>query len=33
MRFAKVPRLGSTRADIGVGVGSLLNANHATSFG
>jgi hypothetical protein len=32
MRFAKIFRLGSTRADVGVDVANLLNANYATTF-
>jgi hypothetical protein len=32
MRFAKILRFGSTRADIGVDVGNLLNTNYATSW-
>jgi hypothetical protein len=32
MRFAKILRFGSTRADIGVDVGNLLNTNYATTW-
>jgi hypothetical protein len=32
MRFAKIFRLGSTRADVGVDVANLLNANYTTTF-
>ncbi len=32
MRFAKILRLGATRADIGVDLANLLNTNYATSF-
>jgi hypothetical protein len=32
MRFAKILRFGSTRADIGVDVGNLLNTNYATDW-
>jgi hypothetical protein len=32
MRFAKILRFGSTRADIGVDVGNLLNTNYATGW-
>jgi hypothetical protein len=32
MRFAKILRFGSTRTDIGVDVGNLLNTNYATDW-
>ena len=32
VRFAKILRFGSTRADIGVDLANLLNANYATNF-
>ena len=32
MRFAKIVRLGSTRADIGVDLANLLNTNYATGW-
>jgi hypothetical protein len=32
MRFAKIVRLGSTRADIGVDLANLLNTNYATNW-
>jgi hypothetical protein len=32
MRFAKIIRLGATRADIGVDLANLLNANYPTGF-
>jgi hypothetical protein len=32
MRFAKIFRLGGTRADVGVDVANLLNANYTTTF-
>jgi hypothetical protein len=32
MRFAKILRFGSTRADVGVDVGNLLNTNYATNW-
>ena len=32
MRFAKILRFGSTRADIGVDLGNLLNTNYATTW-
>ena len=32
MRLAKIVRFGSTRADIGVDIGNLLNTNYATDF-
>ena len=32
MRVAKIVRLGSTRADIGVDIANLLNTNYATTF-
>jgi hypothetical protein len=32
MRFAKVVRLGSTRADIGVDLANLLNTNYTTTW-
>ncbi|MGH9239725.1 MAG: carboxypeptidase regulatory-like domain-containing protein [Vicinamibacterales bacterium] len=32
MRFAKILRFGSTRTDIGVDVGNLLNTNYATGW-
>jgi hypothetical protein len=32
MRFAKIVRLGSTRADIGIDLGNLLNTNYATNY-
>jgi hypothetical protein len=32
MRFAKILRFGSTRADVGVDVGNLLNTNYATGY-
>ena len=32
MRFAKIFRFGSTRTDIGVDVGNLLNTNYATNW-
>jgi hypothetical protein len=32
MRFAKIFRFGSTRADIGVDLANLLNTNYATNF-
>ena len=32
MRFAKIIRLGSTRADIGVDLANLLNTNYATGW-
>jgi hypothetical protein len=32
MRLAKIVRFGTTRADIGVDIGNLLNTNYATDF-
>ena len=32
MRFAKIVRLGSTRADIGIDLANLLNTNYATNW-
>jgi hypothetical protein len=32
MRFAKIIRFGSTRTDVGVDLGNLLNSNQATVF-
>ena len=32
MRFAKIVRFGSTRADIGVDLANLLNTNYATTW-
>jgi hypothetical protein len=32
MRFAKILRFGTTRTDIGVDVGNLLNTNYATGW-
>ena len=32
MRLAKILRFGSTRADVGVDIGNLLNTNYATDF-
>ena len=32
MRFAKILRFGSTRADIGVDLANLLNTNYATTW-
>jgi hypothetical protein len=32
MRFAKILRFGSTRSDIGVDVGNLLNTNYPTAY-
>ena len=32
MRFAKIFRIGSTRADIGVDLANLLNTNYATTW-
>jgi hypothetical protein len=32
MRFAKIVRLGSTRADVGVDVANLLNTNYTTTW-
>jgi hypothetical protein len=32
MRLAKIFRIGSTRADVGVDIGNLLNTNYATGF-
>ena len=32
MRFAKILRFGSTRADIGVDLANLLNTNYATNW-
>jgi hypothetical protein len=32
MRFAKIIRIGVTRADLGVDLGNLLNTNYATGF-
>ena len=32
MRVAKIVRLGSTRADIGVDIANMFNTNYATQF-
>ena len=32
MRFAKIFRLGSKRADVGVDLGNLLNTNYTTTY-
>jgi hypothetical protein len=32
MRFAKILRFGSRRADVGVDLGNLLNTNYTTTY-
>jgi len=32
MHFAKIVRFGSTRTDVGLDLGNLLNSNQATAF-